>query len=367
MRWRPEVKARSGAGTTGSKDGARLAGRSAPRLAEDADESGSAHERSSDGEEKPRDGDGSPAYADSAIGGSILPESWREGGVRPFAGTEALAVAARAGAAPEGVIRRDESMATAIDATAVVAPRAQLGVGVRIGPYAIVGENVQVGDHTVIGPHAVLDGWTEIGAECKIHVGAVIGVEPQDLKYDGAKSWVRIGQGNVIREYATVHRATEEDGETRIGDQNLLMAYVHVAHNCVIGNHVILANAVNLAGHVLIEDFAIVGGVTPVHQFVRIGAHSFIGGGSRVPQDIPPYVRCAGNPLRVAGLNSVGLARRGFAPEVVAELKRAYRVIYRSDLNVSQALERIRAELRPYPEVNNFVSFIASSERGITK
>jgi UDP-N-acetylglucosamine acyltransferase len=287
--------------------------------------------------------------------------------MRPFAGTEAPADVASSGDVHTGVERRKKSMATVIDATAVVAPHAQLGVGVRIGPYAIVGENVRVGDHTVIGPHAVLDGWTEIGAECTIHVGAVVGVEPQDLKYDGARSWVRIGQGNVIREYSTIHRATEVDGETRIGDYNLLMAYVHVAHNCAIGDHVILANAVNLAGHVVIEDFAIVGGVTPIHQFVRIGSHSFIGGGSRVPQDIPPYVRCAGNPLRVAGLNSVGLARRGFSPEVVAELKRAYRVIYRSDLNVSQALERIRAELKPYPEVLNFVGFIASSERGITK
>jgi UDP-N-acetylglucosamine acyltransferase len=258
-------------------------------------------------------------------------------------------------------------MATVIDATAVVAPRAQLGVGVRIGPYAIVGENVQVGDFTVIGPHAVLDGWTEIGAECKIHVGAVVGAEPQDLKYDGARSWVRIGRGNTIREYATIHRATEDGDETRIGEGNLLMAYVHVAHNCVIGDHVILANAVNLAGHVLIEDHAIVGGVTPVHQFVRIGCHSFIGGGSRVPQDIPPYVRCAGNPLRVAGLNSVGLARRGFSPAVMAELKRAYRLVYRSELNVSQAVERIRSEIEPHPEVLNFVGFIEASERGITK
>lgn len=366
MSARREEGAGPGAGMTGSGDGIRTR-RSDPDLRKDIASFESAYERSAGGEEGPGNGDESPADAGSAIGRSILPEDWREGGMRPFAGTEAPTDAASAAAAVNRVERRNESMATVIDATAVVAPRAQLGVGVRIGPYAIIGENVQVGDHTVIGPHAVLDGWTEIGADCRIHVGAVIGVEPQDLKYEGAKSWVRIGQGNVIREYATVHRATEEEGETRIGDQNLLMAYVHVAHNCVLGNHVILANAVNLAGHVLIEDFAIVGGVTPIHQFVRIGSHSFVGGGSRVPQDIPPYVRCAGNPLRVAGLNSVGLARRGFPPEVVAELKRAYRVIYRSDLNVSQALERIRAELKPYPEVLNFVRFIASSERGITK
>lgn len=258
-------------------------------------------------------------------------------------------------------------MPTAIEGTAVIAPGARLGAGVRVGPYAIIGENVVVGDRTVIGPHAVLDGWTEIGEESKIHAGAVIGNEPQDLKYDGARSWVRIGRRNVIREYATVHRATEEGGVTEIGDDNLIMAYVHVAHNCAIGSHVILANAVNLAGHVRIDDYAIIGGMTPVHQFVRIGCHAFIGGGSRVAQDIPPFVRCAGNPLRVAGLNSVGLMRRGFRPEVVAELKRAYRLVYRSDLNVSQALARVRAELEPLPEIQTFVRFIETSERGISK
>lgn len=258
-------------------------------------------------------------------------------------------------------------MPTAIDATAVIAPGARLGAGVRVGPYAIIGENVVVGDRTVIGPHAVLDGWTEIGEESKIHAGAVIGNEPQDLKYDGARSWVKIGCRNVIREYATVHRATEEGGVTEIGDDNLIMAYVHVAHNCAIGSHVILANVVNLAGHVRIDDYAIIGGMTPVHQFVRIGCHAFIGGGSRVAQDIPPFVRCAGNPLRVAGLNSVGLVRRGFRPEVVAELKRAYRLVYRSDLNVSQALARVRAEIESFPEVQTFVRFIETSERGIAK
>lgn len=258
-------------------------------------------------------------------------------------------------------------MSTVIDATAIVAPGARLGSGVRVGHYAIVGDNVVVGDRTVIGPHAVLDGWTVIGEDCRIHAGAVIGNEPQDLKYTGAQSWVRIGRRNVIREYVTIHRATEEGGETTIGDDNLLMAYVHVAHNCKIGNGVILANAVMLAGHVSIEDAAIIGGMTPIHQFVRIGRHSFIGGGSRIPQDIPPFVRCAGNPLRVAGLNSVGLARRGFPAEVVAELKRAYRTVYRSELNVTQALEKARAELKPFPEVTAFLDFIAASERGITK
>jgi UDP-N-acetylglucosamine acyltransferase len=256
---------------------------------------------------------------------------------------------------------------TMIDSTALVAPGAQLGEDVSVGPYAVIGPNVIVGDRTVIGPHVVLENWTSIGSEAKIHVGAVIGSDPQDLKFSGAQNWVRVGDRTTIREYVTIHRATAEEEETVVGDDNLLMAYVHVAHNCVIGNHVILANAVMLAGHVVVEDYAIIGGMTPVHQFVRIGAHAFIGGGSRVPQDIPPFVRCAGNPLRVAGLNSVGLTRRGFPPAVLAELKRAYRIIYRSDLNVTQAVEKVRTELEPFPEVSAFVRFIESSERGITK
>jgi UDP-N-acetylglucosamine acyltransferase len=226
---------------------------------------------------------------------------------------------------------------------------------------------VVVGDRTVIGPHVVLENWTRIGSDSKIHVGAVIGSDPQDLKFSGGRSWVQVGDRNTIREYVTIHRATAEEEETVVGDDNLLMAYVHVAHNCVIGNQVILANAVMLAGHVVVEDHAIIGGMTPVHQFVRIGAHAFIGGGSRVAQDVPPFVRCAGNPLHVAGLNSVGLTRRGFPPAVLAELKRAYRIIYRSDLNVTQAVDKIRTELEPYPEVSIFVRFIESSERGITK
>jgi UDP-N-acetylglucosamine acyltransferase len=259
------------------------------------------------------------------------------------------------------------STGTMIDSTALIAPGAQLGEDVTIGPYAVVGANVIIGDRTVIGPHVVLEGWTRIGSDCKIHPGAVIGSDPQDLKFSGGRSWVRIGDRNVVREYVTIHRATDEDDETTVGNDNLLMAYVHVAHNCVVGNHVILANAVMLAGHVVVEDHAIIGGMTPVHQFVRIGAHAFIGGGSRIPQDIPPFVRCAGNPLRVAGLNSVGLTRRGFPPAVVAELKRAYRIIYRSDLNVSQGVEKVRTELESFPEVRAFVQFIESSERGIAK
>jgi len=166
---------------------------------------------------------------------------------------------------------------------------------------------------------------------------------------------------------ARFHAATEEGETTLVGDHVLLMAYAHVAHNCRLGNHVILANAVNLAGHVRVDEYAILGGLTPVHQFVAIGCHAFVGGGSRVPQDVPPYVKAAGNPLRACGLNAIGMDRRGIPAEVRLELKRAYRILYRSQLNVSQALDRIQGELKPYPEVHEFVEFVRSSERGIVR
>ena len=211
-------------------------------------------------------------------------------------------------------------------------------------------------------PSAITNGCYLPAPESVAGFAATFGGAPS-----GGDFYLEIGDGNVFRGFVTVTRAPEEGGVTRIGDGNLLMAYVHIAHNCVLGDHVILANAVNLAGHVQIDDYAIVGGVTPVHQFVRIGRHAFIGGGSRVPQDVPPYIRCAGNPLRVGGLNSVGLKRRNFTEPVLQELKRAYRLVYRSNLNVSQALARLRAELRWLPEVEEFTSFIAASERGIVK
>jgi UDP-N-acetylglucosamine acyltransferase len=243
-------------------------------------------------------------------------------------------------------------------------PSAQLGRDVTVGPYSIIGEHVVIGDRTNVGSHVVIEGWTEIGADNEIHHFAVIGTPPQDLKWEGAKSHVRIGRRNTIREFATVNRATGEGEETRIGDENLIMAYVHVAHNCVIENGTILANAVNLAGHVMIEEKAIIGGVTPVHQFVRVGRHSMIGGGSRVPKDMPPYLLGAGNPLRIAGINQVGLERRGFPEESMGALKEAFRLLYRSSLNRTQALERIRREVAPCSEVEHLVRFIGESERG---
>lgn len=250
--------------------------------------------------------------------------------------------------------------------TAIVDPRAQLGSGVEIGPYSVVGGDVTIGEGTRVGSGCLVEGWTTIGRQCRIFHCAVIGAEPQDLKYRGERSFLRIGEANTIREFATVHRATGEGLETVVGDRNFIMAYAHVAHNCVIGNGVVLANSVNMAGHVTIDDNATVGGVTVIHQFVRVGKYSIIGGGLRIPMDIVPYVKVGGYPARVNGLNLVGLERRGFKPETRRILKEAYRLIFRSDLNVSQALKRIRSDVEPIPEVLHLIEFIESSRRGIT-
>jgi UDP-N-acetylglucosamine acyltransferase len=212
-----------------------------------------------------------------------------------------------------------------------------------------------------------VDGWTTVGKGCKFYHGAVVGSEPQDLKFKGGKSRLRVGERNVFREYCTINRATSEGEETVLGDSNLIMAWAHVAHNCLIGNNTILANSVNLAGHVEVEDYAIIGGVTPVHQFVRIGQHSIIGGGSRVPKDVAPYTKVAGNPPKVYGLNGIGLKRRGFSEEVRMELKRLYRIFFRSGMRVESALEKIRGELPPLPEIEAFCTFVEKSRRGITR
>lgn len=250
--------------------------------------------------------------------------------------------------------------------TAVIDPSAELGADVVVGPYAVIGPNVVIGSGTQVGPHVLIERDTVIGAECRIHKGAVLGTDPQDLKFSGEPTKLIIGDRTVVREYATLNRGTAAHGRTEIGSDCLLMAYVHVAHDCVIGDHVVLSNAVNMGGHVVIEDWAIVGGLTAIHQFARIGCHAFVGGSAAVLKDVPPYVKAASNPLGLYGLNSRGLQRRGFAEEVRAELRRAYRMFFQARLNVSQALERARQELRPLPEVERFLSFIESSERGIT-
>ena len=258
-------------------------------------------------------------------------------------------------------------MGTFIDPTARIDAGAELGREVHVGPWCWVGSNVRLGDGCRLDSMVRLDGWTEIGAANHFHHGAVIGSPPQDLKYRGAPSNVVIGDGNVFREYSTVNRATEEGEVTRIGSRCLIMAYAHVAHNCQVGDHAILANSANLAGHVEVGDYAIIGGVTPVHQFVKIGCHSMIGGGCRVPVDVAPYTKAAGNPLRVFGLNTVGLERRGFSQEAQDALKQVYRIFFRGTLLKDQAIARIREEVPDLPEVRTFIDFVNRSERGLAR
>lgn len=253
-----------------------------------------------------------------------------------------------------------------IHPTAIVDESAELGEGVSIGPYSIVGPGVSIGAGTRLGPHVLIDRDTTLGAECIIHKGAVLGTDPQDLKYAGEPTRLSIGDRTVIREYATLNRGTTALGFTRVGSDCLLMAYSHVAHDCQLGDNVILSNSVNMAGHVTIGDWAIVGGVTAIHQFVRIGPHAFVGGASRISKDIPPYVKAAGSPVQLYGLNGVGLQRRGFPEEVRRELKRAYRLFFASSYNTSQALLRARDELRALPEIEVFLSFFEASERGVS-
>ena len=252
-----------------------------------------------------------------------------------------------------------------IHPSAIVSPRATLGENVEVGPFAIIGDGCHVGDHCEIAPRATLERDVTLGIGVKVGVGTVLGGAPQDLKYAGEKTTVEIGDYTVIREYSTVNRGTAESFKTTVGSKCLLMSYVHLAHDCHIGNGVILANGVQLAGHVTIEDKATLSGLSAVHQFARIGRYSFIGGMSRVSKDIPPFLKAVGNPLKLYGLNSVGLQRNGFQEDVVRELKRAYRLFFRSDLNVSQAMERAETELEMFPEVRELMAFVETSNRGV--
>lgn len=254
-----------------------------------------------------------------------------------------------------------------IHSTALVSTKAEIQENVIIGPFTIVEENVKIDDGTEIASNVLITAGTRIGKNCKIFNGAVLGTLPQDLKFKGEKTTLEIGDNTTIREYCTLNRGTKYRNKTVVGSNCFLMAYVHVAHDCVIGNNVILANAVNMGGHTSIEDYASVGGMDPIHQFVRIGCHSFIGGGFRIDKDVPPYILAAGEPLTFAGLNIVGLTRRGFLKEALIQLKRAYKLIYRSKLNVSQALTRIKEELELTPEIKHVIDFIDASERGIIK
>jgi len=252
-----------------------------------------------------------------------------------------------------------------IHPTAIVSSRAKLGERVEVGPFAIIGEGCEVGDDCQIAPRATLERDVRLGTGVKVGVGSVLGGAPQDLKYAGEHTTVEIGDGTVIREYSTINRGTSQSFKTTVGSRCLLMSYVHLAHDCHVGNGVILANGVQLAGHVVIDDKATISGLSAVHQFVRIGRYSFIGGMSRVSKDIPPFLKAVGNPVRLYGLNGVGLQRNGFADDVVRELKRAYRLFFRSDLNLSQAIERANSELERFPEVVELMRFVEESERGV--
>ncbi len=256
---------------------------------------------------------------------------------------------------------------TQIHPTAVIAPGAELDAGVEVGAYSIVGPHVRLGARTRIMPHVFLDGHTTIGPDCVIFPFASIGSQTQDLKFKGGKTFVEIGAGTTLREYVTVNSGTNEGDVTRVGDRCHIMAYSHIAHQCIVGNDVIIANVGTLAGHVIVEDCAVIGGLCGVHQFVRIGRMSIMGGCSKTTQDIPPYMMADGNPVSVHGINIVGLQRRGVTVEARHHLKTAYRILYREKLNTRQALEKIKQSLPQISEVQHLVAFIEASERGIAR
>ena len=255
-----------------------------------------------------------------------------------------------------------------IHETAIVHPKAEVGENVEIGAYTIVRENVTIGSNTKIGPHVVIDPYVDIGSDCRIFQFAAIGAEPQDLKFSGEKTFVKIGSGNVIREFVTIHRGTADgSGVTEIGEDNLIMAYSHIAHDCKLGRRIVLSNNATLGGHITIGDYSVIGGLVAIHQFVRVGNFAFIGGKSAVVKDIPPYMIAAGDRAKLHGLNVVGLKRQGFSNNTLAMLKKAYRLVFRIGLTLNEAIERVAAEVEQVPEVVHLIEFIKSSERGITR
>jgi UDP-N-acetylglucosamine acyltransferase len=256
----------------------------------------------------------------------------------------------------------------AIHPSAIVHPDARLARDVEVGPYSVIGPQVEIGEGCWLGAHVVIDGRTRIGKRNRIWHFASIGAPPQDKKYAGEDTAVQIGDGNTIREYVTINRGTALDaGITSVGDDNWIMAYVHFAHDCRIGSHTIFANACQLAGHVVVGDWAIFGATTLVHQFVHIGAHAFTGMGTYLPQDLPPYVRAAGNMAKPYGINSEGLRRRGFAPETINALKRAYRTLYRSGLSLEEARRELQSQAAACPEAGLILQFLDATKRGIIR
>jgi UDP-N-acetylglucosamine acyltransferase len=255
-----------------------------------------------------------------------------------------------------------------IHETALINPGAEIDSNVDIGAYSIIGDNVFIGSGTVIGPHVVIDPFVTIGRNCRIFQYAAIGAVPQSLKFEGEKTYVKIGNGTIIREFVTIHRGTGFGGGiTEVGEENFLMAYTHIAHDCRVGRKVVMANNATLAGHITIGDHATIGGLVAVHQFVKIGEYAFVGGKSAVVKDVPPYVIAAGDRAELHGLNSVGLKRHGFSPTTLSMLKKTYRIIFRIGLTMNEAIERVRAEVEQVPEVVNFIDFIKSSQRGVTR
>lgn len=250
--------------------------------------------------------------------------------------------------------------------TAIIAPGVTIGSNVIIEPYVVINSpHVILGDHVVIKSHAYIDGHTTIGAGTTIYPGASIGTKTQDLKYCGEKTFVKIGKNCDIREFVTINSSCQENSVVQVGDNCLIMAYCHVAHNCVVGNQVIMSNNATLAGHVTVEDCAIIGGMTPIHQFVRIGRYAMVGGMSRVTHDIPPYSIGAGIPFKFGGLNIIGLKRHGIPLETRRELSKAFKLLYRSQLHIDEALRRIELELKPLPEIQHFVEFCRNTKRGL--
>jgi len=249
--------------------------------------------------------------------------------------------------------------------SSIVSKKAKLADDIQVGPYSIIADNAVIGKGTQIHAHCVIEGNTTIGSGCEIFTGACLGSRPQDLKYKGEKSFLEIGDNNIIREYSTFNPGTGEGSKTVVGNNNLFMAYAHIAHDCVIGNNCIIANNGTLAGHVTIEDQAVVGGLAAIHQFVRIGRLSIIGGCSKVVQDIPPYSTCDGHPARVYGLNLIGLRRNGISKDSIGQLSRAFKILFNAGLTTRHALEKVEQEVPPGNEVSYLVNFIKNSQRGI--
>ncbi|MCP4689797.1 MAG: acyl-ACP--UDP-N-acetylglucosamine O-acyltransferase [Desulfobacterales bacterium] len=255
-----------------------------------------------------------------------------------------------------------------IHPTAIIDPGAELADGVEIGPYSIIRDKVSIGSNTIIGSHSIIESGVTIGPDCHIYQYASIGAAPQALKYQGEETQVKVGRGSVVREFVTIHKGTAFGrGFTEVGEENFLMAYCHIAHDCKTGFKVIMANAATLGGHIDIGDYVTVGGLVAIHQFVKIGDYAFIGGKSAVPKDVPPYVMATGDRVRLRGLNTVGLKRMGFSKTTISALKKVYRIIFRIGITLNEAIERVNAEVEPLPEVVNFINFIKSSTRGITR